>query len=276
MAIKGSLKEASLADVCQLLALGQRRPAACRSRTSRASARFISTRAALHTRVVNRRDRIRGSPRARRIAYAGSVTSALEIQSSEPDKRLGQVRPSKPISRPARTSRFTIPGFRSRSIPLHLFTWSRGNFFFEADELPEADILVSISPTACCSSRPAGRRVEPDRERRFDPLDLIFEVDIERLLASEVELTPEQETVARLFDGTRSVEDAVEVLGIDEFDVGRALYGLIQARVCRTGARRSRLKQPMPRAAAKRRFWNARISEWHSIARACWTTPLVS
>lgn len=227
MAIKGSLKEASLADVCQLLALGQKTGCLSITDKSRFGQIYFDKGRITYARVVNRRDRIGDLLVRDGLLTQDQLTSALAIQTSEPDKRLGEVL----ISREFLTRKDLTLYIRIQieEAIYHLFTWSRGNFFFEADEMPEADILVSISPDNLLLE--AARRFDEwsQIEKKIPSLDLIFEVDIERLLASEVELTSEQETIARLFDGTRSVEDVVEVLGIDEFDIGRALYGLIQA-----------------------------------------------
>src|SRR5699024_8905518 len=109
----------------------------------------------------------------------------------------------------------------------HLFTWSRGTFYFEVDERPEADILVSINPESLMLE--AARRVDEWSliAKKVPSLDLVFEVERARLEGSDVELTTEQQWVVPLFDGTRSVEQVVDDSGLNEFDVGKALFGLI-------------------------------------------------
>ena len=227
MAIKGSLKEASLADVCQLLALGLKTGCLSIADKSRFGQIYFDRGRITFARIVNRRDRIGDLLVRDGLLTQEQLTDALEQQNEDPDKRLGEV---------LVTGNFLSQKDLQLYIRIqieeaiyHLFTWSRGNFFFEADEVPEADILVSISPDSLLLE--AARRVDEwsQIEKKIPSLDLVFEVEIERLSNSEVDLTPEQETIARLFDGTRSVLDVVDVLGIDEFDVGRALYGLIQA-----------------------------------------------
>lgn len=236
MAIKGSLKEASLADVCQLLALGQKTGCLSITDKSRFGQIYFDKGRITFARVVNRRDRIGDLLVRDGLLTQEQLTSALQIQTSEPDKRLGEVLISREfLSRKDLTLYIRI---QIEEAIYHLFTWSRGNFFFEADEMPEADIIVSISPDSLLLE--AAHRVDEwsQIEKKIPSLDLIFVVDVDRLLASEIELTSEQETIARLFDGTRSVEDVVEVLGIDEFDVGRALYGLIQAGYAQRGEKK--------------------------------------
>jgi tetratricopeptide (TPR) repeat protein len=227
MAIKGSLKEASLADVCQLLSLGVKTGCLSITDKSRFGQIYFEKGRITYARIVNRRDRLGDLLIRDGLLTSEQLSTALEMQANEPDKRLGEMLVAGHFIS-ERDLQLYIRIQIEEAI-YHLFTWSRGNFFFEADEKPEADILVSISPDTLLLE--AARRVDEWSliERKIPSLDLAFQVDLERLQQSEVELTPEQQTIAHLFDGTRSVADVVELLGINEFDVGRALYGLIQA-----------------------------------------------
>jgi tetratricopeptide (TPR) repeat protein len=227
MAIKGSLKEASLADVCQLLALGQKTGCLSITDKSRFGQIYFDRGRITYARIVNRRDRLGDLLVRDGLLTQDQLTAALEIQTHEPDKRVGEVLISRGFI--SQTDLQTYIRMQIEEAIYHLFTWTRGNFFFEADELPEADIVVSISPDSLLLE--AARRVDEWSQiaKKIPSLDLIFGVEIERLLSSEVELNSEQETIARMFDGTRSVSDVAEEIGIDEFDVGRTLYGFIQA-----------------------------------------------
>lgn len=227
MAIKGSLKEASLADVCQLLALGQKTGCLSITDKSRFGQIYFDRGRITYARIVNRRDRIGDLLVRDGLLTQEQLTSALQLQNEEPDKRLGEVL----ISRGFLSQKDLQLYIRMQieEAIYHLFTWARGNFFFEADELPDADIVVSISPDSLLLE--AARRVDEwsQIEKKIPSLDLIFEIEIDRLLGSEVALNAEQETIARMFDGTRSVTEVADTIGIDEFDVGRTLYGFIQA-----------------------------------------------
>lgn len=227
MAIKGSLKEASLADVCQLLALGLKTGCLSITDKSRFGQIFFDRGRITFARIVNRRDRIGDLLVRDGLLTAEQLAAALEMQSSQPDKRLGEMLVTQDFISQKDLSLYIR--IQIEEAIYHLFTWTRGNFFFEADERPEADILVSINPDSLLLE--AARRVDEWGliAKKIPSLDLVFEVEIDRLLRSDVELTSEQETIAQLFDGSRSVEDVVEELGLDEFDVGRALFFLIQA-----------------------------------------------
>jgi tetratricopeptide (TPR) repeat protein len=236
MAIKGSLKEASLADVCQLLALGQKTGCLSITDKSRFGQIYFDRGRITYARIVNRRDRIGDLLVRDGMLTQEQLTAALEMQSQEPDKRLGEVLIGKNF-----LSQKDLQLYIRMQIEeaiYHLFTWARGNFFFEADEVPDADIVVSISPDSLLLE--AARRVDEwsQIEKKIPSLDLIFEVEIDRLLSSEVELNSEQETIARMFDGTRTVTEVADEIGIDEFDVGRTLYGFIQAGYAHRGEKR--------------------------------------
>jgi tetratricopeptide (TPR) repeat protein len=155
------------------------------------------------------------------------LKDALELQTSTHDKRLGEIL----ISRGFMTQEDLHLYIRLQieEAIYHLFTWSRGTFFFEADERPEADITVSINPDGLLLE--AARRVDEwsQIEKKIPSLDLVFEVEHDRLDTADVALSPDQRKIAALFDGTRSVQDVADESNIDEFDVGRILYGLIQA-----------------------------------------------
>jgi len=66
-------------------------------------------------------------------------------------------------------------------------------------------------------------------EKKIPSMDLIFNLDRERMESAGVGLTDAQRRLATLVDGERTVEDLAEVSGLGEFDAGKALFGLVQA-----------------------------------------------
>ena len=227
LAIKGSLKEASLADVCQLLALGFKTGCLSVADGSRFGQIFFDRGRITYARIVNRRDRLGDLLVRDGVLAQSQLEEVLKEQGREPDRRVGELLVSHAfISRVALTRYVRL---QIEEAIYHLFTWSRGTFYFEVDERPDADILVSINPESLMLE--AARRVDEWSliAKKVPSLDLVFEVERARLEGSEVELTTEQQWVVPLFDGTRSVEQVVDDSGLNEFDVGKALFGLIQA-----------------------------------------------
>ncbi len=229
MAIKGSLKEASLPDVLQLLSMGQK--TGCLSVADRNNFGYVYFDRGFITyaSIVNRRDRLGDI-----LVKGGLITqerlhAAIERQARDSrDMRLGELLVSMGfVSRPdlERYMRVQI-----EEAVYYLFTWVSGTFSFEADVQPEAqDFRVRITPESLLLE--GARRVDEWGliEKKIPSFDLIFVVDRQRLAASGVTLTPEQERLLPLIDGKRDVAALVDDSGMLEFEVGKALYGLIAA-----------------------------------------------
>src|SRR5690606_26432681 len=91
MAIKGSLKGASLADVCQLLAMGQK--TGCLSVTDRArfGQIYFDRGRITHAVIVNRRDRLGDMLVRDGVISHDQLGQAVEKQAANPERRLGEL-----------------------------------------------------------------------------------------------------------------------------------------------------------------------------------------
>ena len=228
MAIKGSLKEASLPDVLQLLSLGQK--TGCLSVADRNNFGYVyfDHGYITYASIVNRRDRLGDILVKGGLITPEQLQAGIERQSHERDKRLGELLVAMgAISRPdlERYMRVQI-----EEAVYYLFTWMSGSFSFEPDVAPEEqDFLVRITPESLLLE--GARRVDEWSliEKKIPSFDLIFVVDRSRLAASGVTLTAEQQRLLPLLDGQRDVTALIDDSGLLEFDVGKALYGLITA-----------------------------------------------
>ncbi len=237
MAIKGSLKEAGLADVCQLLSIG--RKTGCLSITDRSrfgQVYFDAGRITFAT-ILNRRDRI-GDLLVRQGAITRTqLNEAVAEQKRKPDRRLGELlRAHGHIDAP--TLNACIRHQIEEAI-YYLFSWRRGNFHFEPGRLPEAgEVLISVNPETLLLE--GARRIDEWSiiQKKITSSDLIFVVDPDRLETAGVQLAREQEILVPLVDGQRTVYELIERSGLDEFSVGKALYGLMQAGFARPVGRR--------------------------------------
>jgi tetratricopeptide (TPR) repeat protein len=228
MAIKGSLAEASLPDVLQLLTMGKK--TGCLSVTHRNNfgTIYFDKGKISYAAIVNRRDRLGDI-----LVKAGTITSAqldeaIKAQDKHRDKRLGELLVELgTISREQLHQQIRI---QIEEAVYFLFTWAEGAFNFEADILPEQqDFLVSINPESLLLE--GARRVDEWSliEKKIPTFDIVFELDAKRLDASGAKLTAEQQTIAPLIDGQRDVARIIEDSGLVEFEVGKALYGLATA-----------------------------------------------
>jgi tetratricopeptide (TPR) repeat protein len=248
MAIKGSLREASLPDVLQLLALGQKTGCLAVSHRNNFGAIYFDKGRISFASIVNRRDRLGDT-----LVKSGKLTqaqldAAIEEQSHERDMRLGDILVRQGVlTREQLNDQIRV---QIEEAVYFLFTWNEGTFNFEPDVRAEMqDFLVSIRPDALLLE--GARRVDEWSliEKKIPTFDLIFDVDRDRLRDSGVELTKEQEAVVALIDGMRNVQQIAEESGLVEFETAKSLYGLATAGFLhRVGSSR----QNDPKASADR------------------------
>jgi len=228
MAIKGSLKEASLPDVLQLLSMGKK--SGCLSVTHRQSFGYIyfDKGRICYASIVNRRDRLGDILVKNGLITQAQLDEAVHDQNTQREKRLGEILVERKFI--AREELHRYIKLQIEEAVFYLFTWNQGTFNFEADVAPDAqDFLVSINPESLLLE--GARRVDEWSliEKKIPSFDLVFEIDRARLQESGVQLTTEQEIIVGLIDGRRDVAGLVDESGLGEFDVGKALYGLATA-----------------------------------------------
>ena len=91
MAIKGNLKEASLPDVLQLLAMGQK--TGCLSLTDRSNFGYIYFERGriTYASIVNRRDRLGDLLVKNGLVQPRELAAAIDEQGRDPSSRLGEI-----------------------------------------------------------------------------------------------------------------------------------------------------------------------------------------
>lgn len=266
MAIKGSLKEASLPDVIQLLALGRR--SGCLSVADRQNFGYIYFDAGriVYASIVNRRDRLGDLLiRSGRLSE-DRLREAIAIQARAPDRKIGQVL----VEMGALTQEDLESHIRVQieEAVYYLFTWTSGSFNFEAGVRPEReDLLVSLNPENLLLE--GARRVDEWEliAKKIPSFDLLFTLDPSQVEGSDVDLSAEQHQLLPLLDGTRDVRQLMEETGLAEFSLGQALFGLISAGFAhRTGT--STMVSP-PRAT------DARVDEHRNLGVAFLRTGML-
>ncbi len=264
MAIRGNLHEASLADVLQLLALGQKTGCLSVAREGSFGTIHFDGGRIVFASLVNRRDQL-GDRLVRHGAIAADALARFVAAHAPPDERmlavglLDQGLVDFDVLE-------AICRVHIEEAVYFLLGWTNGTFTFEtAPRADEGDILVSMSADSLLLE--GARRVDEWTvvAKRIPSLDLIFELDSSRLALREVPLSAMQEQLLPLLDGTHDVNAVIERSGLGEFDVGKAIFGLLTAgyahRVGRSAARR----QPSP---------ESRVAEHRNLGVAFYRTGL--
>jgi tetratricopeptide (TPR) repeat protein len=228
MAIRGSLKEASLPDVLQLLSMGKK--SGCLSVTHRNNfgSIFFDKGRISYASIVNRRDRLGDILVKSGVLAQSQLDDAIAMQDKARGKRLGELLVEQQmISRDDLHAQIRI---QIEEAVYYLFTWAEGTFNFESDIRPEEqDFLVSINPESLLLE--GARRVDEWSliEKKVPSFDIVFEVDRRKVSEMDAKLTGEQRALLPLIDGRRDVATLVDDSGLVEFEVGKALFGLATA-----------------------------------------------
>jgi tetratricopeptide (TPR) repeat protein len=228
MAIKGSLKEASLPDVIQLLFLGRRTGCLALADRHNFGTIYFEEGHIVYAAIVNRRDRLGDIlVRSGRISQE-TLQQAIDRQEGDREHKLGEILVE--LGALPREELESYMRLQIEEAVYYLFTWTSGTFNFEAGVRPEQeDFLVRINPEYLLLE--GARRVDEWSliEKKIPSFDLIFAVDPAHIGESAPELSTEQRRLLPLLDGTRDVQALIDESGLVEFELGKALFGLITA-----------------------------------------------
>jgi tetratricopeptide (TPR) repeat protein len=228
MAIKGSLKEASLPDVIQLLFLGRRTGCLALADRHNFGTIYFDEGQIIYASIVNRRDRLGDIlVRSGRITHE-QLQAAVDRQQGDREHKLGEILVE--LGALPRAALEEYMRLQIEEAVYYLFTWTAGTFNFEAGVRPEReDFLVRLNPESLLLE--GARRVDEWSliEKKIPSFDLIFKVEPGHVGDSAPELTAEQKRILPLLDGTRDVQLVMDECGLVEFEVGKALFGLITA-----------------------------------------------
>jgi tetratricopeptide (TPR) repeat protein len=228
MAIKGSLKEASLPDVIQLLFLGRRTGCLALADRHNFGTVYFDEGHIAYAAIVNRRDRIGDILLRNGRITPAQLAQAIERQEADRQRKLGEI-----LLELGALTRQELEHYMRLQIEeavYYLFTWTSGTFNFEAGVRPEQeDFLVRINPEYLLLE--GARRVDEWSliEKKIPSFDLIFAVDPAHIGESAPTLSPEQRRILPLLDGSRDVQALADESGLVEFELGKALFGLITA-----------------------------------------------
>ena len=186
MAIKGSLKEASLPDVIQLLFLGRRTGCLALADRHNFGTIHFDEGHIIYATIVNRRDRLGDILVRNGRVTAEALQQAIERQDGDREHKVGEI-----LVELGALTRQELESYMRMQIEeavYYLFTWTSGTFNFEAGVAPEQeDFLVRINPEFLLLE--GARRVDEWSliEKKIPSFDLIFAVDQARVAESAPE-----------------------------------------------------------------------------------------
>lgn len=229
MAIKGSLREASLADVVQLIYLGRRSGCLSVASDLNFGSIWFDDGWIVFASMLTRSDRL-----GERLVAAGRLTQAqldqaVAAQAAVPGQRLGAVLVGLSL-----LSREELDRELRRQVEetvYTLFTWDSGTFSFEAGVSPdEGEATVRLNPEGLLLE--GARRVDEWSviAKKVPTLDAVFALEgTPRPDGEDAALVEIEQRIVPLVDGQRTARDIVDATGLSEFEVSRALYGLLSA-----------------------------------------------
>lgn len=267
MAIKGSLREASLPDVVQLLFLGRRTGCLSVANERNFASIWFDDGWIAFAGLLLRPDRIGDRLVASGRLRPDQLTQAIAVQQAVPGQRLGAV---------LRQLGFLTPDDVESEVRRQveetiytLFTWTSGTFSFEAGVRPEeADAVLRLNPDGLLLE--GARRVDEWSviAKKIPSLDAVFALEGEvRGGADGDEVLVETERrLLPYLDGSRTVRDMMDATGLTDFEVCRVLYGLLSA---------GRLRRVATAPTAPPRESGSRLEEHRNLGTAFYRTGML-
>ncbi|NNF26373.1 MAG: DUF4388 domain-containing protein, partial [Gemmatimonadetes bacterium] len=250
MALEGSLAEVSLADICQLLAMG--RKTGCLTVRDQGSFGYVYFEAGrvIHATVLNRPDRLGD------LVLAGNLLSPealAKVEGERGDRTLAQALSESEVLDPEALE--PLLAMQVEEAIYHLFSWGQGAFQFDPDQALDAG-MPRVSMNAEGLLLEGARRVDEwgQIQKKIPSTDLIFGIVDDPPDEVEAELTKDQKRILSLLDGQRTVDDLAKASGLLDFDTSKALFGLMVAGFIERVGTRVVETEPEPSEPEARQF----------------------
>lgn len=230
MAIKGSLKEASLPDVVQLLFLGRRTGCLSVASEHNFGSIWFDEGWITFAGMLERADRI-----GERLVVAGRITleqleEAIAAQEAIPGRRLGEM-----LVHLGLVTVAELEAELRRQVEetiYTLFSWTSGTFSFEVGAMPDMpDAVLRLNPEGLLLE--GARRVDEWSviAKKITSVDAVyaFEGAPRSTADNDAQLVESERRVLPLINGVNTVREIVDGTGLSEFEVCRVLFGLLSA-----------------------------------------------
>jgi tetratricopeptide (TPR) repeat protein len=263
MAIRGSLADASLEDVLQLLALGQKTGCLTVRDGERFGYIYFDSGVISFASTVGSRERsgerLGDLLEAAGLATAEQIADAVRAQELGSGRRLGQILLERGTIEASDLER--VVRQQVEEAIYDLFTWTEGAFAFTPGQRPmEGEILLRIATEAVLLE--GARRVDEWGviERKIPTLDLVFARFAGGDGTTRGEPTADQRRVLPLVDGRRSVRDIVEQSGLNSYAAAKALLLSLESGLLRQVGRRGAFTRNDPPPPAVERHRNLALA----------------
>jgi tetratricopeptide (TPR) repeat protein len=256
LAIKGSLVEASLPEVIQLLAYSLK--SGCLSVTDGKNFGniFMKGGRIIYATVFNRKARLGDVMVEKAMLERHVLDEALRLQRAK-KKRVGEI-----LIELGAISRLDLEKQLREQIEttiLTLLSWQSGFFNFEENLLPAAgEYTIDMSAQELLFA--AARRVEDWQkiESKLPPFETVL---VQSGTPYEVELTAGEQEVLSHVDGSNSIDDAIKESGLDFYEACKAIFVLLAAGIIEK-----------PKKPAERKQEPGDMSEYKNIGFALYKT----
>jgi hypothetical protein len=225
--LNGTLDDFALADVFRLLSAAAKTGRLDVSRAAGTGRVFFAKGEVYYAESSLARE-----PLGHKLVRAGALTEgqlrrALDEHAAT-GRRLGEILLSTATVSPAELEE-AVRG-QTEDAVFDLLRWERGEFMWLADEEIDVEVPISVSV----------ENLIMEASRRLDELDVISRKipspDVRVAMAAkppegavEINITPEEWRMLVLVNGSRTVGDIAQTVGLDEFSAMRTLYGLVSA-----------------------------------------------
>jgi len=237
--IQGSIEEVGLPDVLQLLSLGRKTGCLAMVDGALHGEIYLDAGRISYANVANRLDRIGDV-----LVKLGRITQdhlkeAVDEQARGNKQQLGRILVDFGRIEHDELERFVR--LQVEEAVYFLFTWKQGTFNFTSNRRPPHEPLPE-SLDAQSLLLEGARRVDEWTliQKKIPSFDLVYQRTRDKLSdAAAEDLTYPQQRLLPLLDGTRDIAGLIDVTAMSEFDVGKALYGLVMAGFARLVERRA-------------------------------------
>jgi len=241
VAIHGNIEEAGLPDVLQLLTLGRKTGCLSVLDGDMHGEIYLDAGRISYAAVDNRVDRLGDI-----LVKSGRITrdqleGALADQKRNSKKQLGRTLLDSGAIERSELER--VVRLQVEEAVYYLFTLKQGAFTFNTDRRPPHQFLSETLDAEGLLLEGA-RRVDEWSliQKKVPSFDLVYRRTRDAHAISADDLTEEQRRILPLLDGTHDVAGVIDAMGMSEFDVGKALYGLIMAGFARLVERRGHIR----------------------------------